>query len=300
VFSRRSVSMANRPPTTDDLLEQSISLAWSQWVALGVSGGAPTPNHAVDLEAAIVFAPILEETEPRLFDEIVDWCSRFGSDFVSVARLKQVVKLFDADHRDRFERFAAAVNANGGTKWPTRRVEKAASVSGKSRLRLDRASTIQLRARKIFGISARSDVIVSLLLSPPGWTHVGLLSSLAYTSRNLAEALNDLNGGGVLGAFRFGRNMYKLVKREPLAHLLAPIPKNSFVPWAQRLAIVAAVLAVVERTKHKSETIRAIELRKTVERVAKMAASVHEPPPSMIGGNPWPTVAQWLVPLLDP
>src|SRR5438874_13128423 len=101
------------------LAQSCIELAWAQWVALGVSGSAPKPEHAVDLEAAIAFAPVLDKLDPRLHDEVIDWCVQYAARVVSVSRLKQVLKLFDDDHRDRFEHFAAIVNSHAGTKWPT-------------------------------------------------------------------------------------------------------------------------------------------------------------------------------------
>src|SRR5262245_58604777 len=165
--------------------------AWSQWVALGVSGNrARLPRYAVDVEAAIAFAPALNELEPRLFEEVVDWCSRFAGGFVSLTRLKQVLDLFAGRHRPLFDRFAAIINRVGHTKWPTTLgPQPPVRLTGKSRLALNAPATIQLRARKTFGISARSDMIVALLLSPGGWTRTSMLANLGYTRRAVMDAL---------------------------------------------------------------------------------------------------------------
>ncbi|HUS31958.1 MAG TPA: hypothetical protein VMZ53_25830 [Kofleriaceae bacterium] len=281
------------------LADACVELAWAQWVAIGVSGSARPPHHAVDLEAAIAFAPALDDLDPRLHDEVVDWCSRFAERVVSVSRLKQVLKLFDEDHQQRFERFAAIINARGGTKWPTTsRAAPTKMTSEKSRFLIDGAAAVQLRARMIFGIGARADVLVSLLLSPLGWTHVSLLASLAYTKRSLADALGDLSAGGVLHGYLVGNAMhYRLVRKAELSALVGKHPELAFQPWAQRLAVTASLLATTARTKTKSEMIRDIELRKTIDRHRVALASVGEEP--VTSTNAEELVSAWLLPLLE-
>lgn len=282
------------------LPDACIELAWAQWVALGVSGSARKPRHAVDLEAAIAFAPALDELDPRLHDEVIDWCTQFAPRVVSVSRLKQVIKLFDDAHRARFDRFAAIVNERGGTKWPTSsRAPRSTAPSRKSRFLVESAAAIQLRARLIFGIGARADVLVALLLSPLGWTHVSLLSSLAYTKRSLSDALGDLAAGGVLHGYHVGNAVHhRLVRKDALAALVGSYPEVAFQPWAQRLAATADILSTRTRTQTKSEMIRSIELRKVIDRHrAALAAVGEEPVPS---SQPDDLVETWLIPRLEP
>jgi hypothetical protein len=282
------------------LRESCLELAWAQWVALGVSGSAPKPRHAVDLEAAIAFAPMIDELDPRLFDEVVDWCVRFAPRVVSVSRLKQVLKLFQHDHRARFERFAAIVNARGGAKWPTSaHVSRLAKLSNKSRFGIENAAAVQLRARLIFGIGARADVLLALLLSQQGWTRVGLLSSLAYTKRSLSDALSDLTAAGLLHGYQVGNALHhRLLRKEHLGGLLGAYPDRELQPWPQRLAFAAALLTTTAHTEGKSQMIRSIELRKVFEQHRRALAAVGDDP--ILGGEPEALVDSWLTPRLEP
>lgn len=305
------------------LVEQCLDLAWSQWAALGVSGsGVLVPRYAVDLEAAIAFAPCLEDLDPRLHAEILDWCIHFARDFTSVSVLKQVLDMFDPEHRAAFERFAAIVNSQGGTKWPTSEKPRAFTPSNKSACKLERPSSIGLRARKIFGINARADILVALALIPPPpmfipWRLANDLTDLGYTKRNLSEALNDLRAGGMLDTMPIGNTIrYALSKPDPLRAILAPMPESPRQPWAQRLAIAASLLDADRRTRGKSATTRAVEVGKLLQRKSPILERGRIPilergwvplpelgripRPELGTGDPWPELEAWMEPMLCP
>ena len=288
------------------LIEQCLDLAWSQWASLGVSASvALSPVHGVDLDAAITFAPALADIDPRLHDEVLDWCIQFAGDFASVSCIKHCLKRFDPDHRERFDRFAATVNAHGRTKWPTSLAPQPFTPSGKSRCRLDRPASVQLRGRKIFGINARADILVGLALYPPDpqprWTHVNLLLDLGYTKRSLSEALNDLNAGGMLGTLRFGNTIrYALRKHEALRQILDPLPATLGQPWAELLALTASLLSVQRRMREKSITTQAVEARKVLDRRRSALERSFITLPDLSIGDPWPQISAWMEPLLRP
>ena len=290
------------------LVERCLDVAWSQWVALGVSGsGVLVPQSPVDLEAAIAFAPVLATIDPRLHGEALDWCVSFAGDFVSVTCLKHSLACFDDEDRDGFGAFAAVVNAYGGTKWPvdeTRRPE-GFRPSGKSQCQIGEPACVQLRARKVFGINARADILVGLALLPEPardeWTHVSLLRNLGYSKRALSEALNDLAAGGMLGTLSFGNTVrYALRKRDPLREILEPVPGKPGQPWSQRLAIAAALVRLQNQLAGKTTTTQAIELRKLFERKCKVLEQGRMKAPTITAESPWQTVEAWLAPLLTP
>ena len=275
-------------------------------MALGVSGSwVLVPEHAVDLEAAIAFAPALADIDPRLHDEVLDWCIQFGHHFVSVTCLKHCLRSFEATHVERFNRFAAIVNAHSGAKWPASIALSRFEPSGKSKLKLDRPASVHLRARKIFGINARADIVVGLtLLGPtpdPRWTHINLLLDLGYSKRALNDAFNDLALGGLLGTLRFGNTIrYALKNEDALRSLLAPIPARPGQPWAQRLAVAASLLDVERRTREKSATTHAVEVRKVIERHRKDLERSGTFVPDIRTGDPWPEINAWIATLLRP
>jgi hypothetical protein len=72
-------------------LEATIDLLWRQWCSLGVSGHAAPVNQSLllDPEALLLATTAVGRSEPRLFDEMVDWLNSFGG-LVSLQRLKNL------------------------------------------------------------------------------------------------------------------------------------------------------------------------------------------------------------------
>jgi hypothetical protein len=72
-------------------LEATIDLLWRQWCSLGVSGHAAPVNQSLllDPEALLLATTTVGRSEPRLFDEMVDWLNSFGG-LVSLQRLKNL------------------------------------------------------------------------------------------------------------------------------------------------------------------------------------------------------------------
>ena len=286
--------------------ECCLDVAWSQWVELGVSGsGVLVPQSAVDLEAAIAFAPLLLDLDRRLHDEVLDWCIRYAGEFASVSCLKRVLKQFDPEHQEKFERFASTVNRYGGTKWPTSlKTAPSFTPSEKSRCRVERPGAIHLRARKIFGINARADILVGLaLLKPtpqPAWTHVNYLRDLGYSKRNLRDALFDLHLGGVLGSLSIGNTIrYALSKPDLVRSFLDPLPPGEGRPWAQYLALASSLILVDRRTRGKTSVTRAVEARKVIDRRRRDLEASRVSIPKL-AENPWPAVEEWMEALLKP
>lgn len=289
------------------LSELALRHAWSQWAELGVSAsGALVPQYAIDLEAAICFAPLLSDLDPRLHDEILDWCIQFASGFVSVSVLKQTLKLFSSEHQQRVLRFTATVNALASTRWPavSHDVLRFAP-SGKSRCRTERPGAVQLRARKIFGINARADIIVGLAqnaLSPqPQWIQISHLVGLGYSKRNLTDALNDLATGGVLGTLHVGnKNQYSLRNHELLRDLLAPMPPAGGRPWRQLLALLASLVDVERRVRSKSAISQAVEINDVLDEHRDALGRVRINVPLIDVVDPISTVANWLESEMSP
>ena len=72
-------------------LEATVDLLWRQWCSLGVSGHAApvNPSLLLDPEALLLATTVLGRSEPRLFDEMLDWLNSFGS-LISLQRLKNL------------------------------------------------------------------------------------------------------------------------------------------------------------------------------------------------------------------
>src|SRR5579871_4554200 len=98
--------------------EEVLALAWSLWAELGVPGW--TRRHqdwAIDPEPLILLTAFLGENDARLRDECISWCVR-NSWYISIARLRNLLKTSAPSLRARWGPFAATVNAFGDAGWP--------------------------------------------------------------------------------------------------------------------------------------------------------------------------------------
>jgi len=73
-------------------LERLLSFLWRQWSALGVAGyGETRDNWAIDPEALLLFTLSVGRYDARLFDEVLDWLDTNGN-FINIQRLKMIVR----------------------------------------------------------------------------------------------------------------------------------------------------------------------------------------------------------------
>ena len=298
VFSWRSTCCM---AMTRSIADQCLALAWSQWVALGVSGTAPAADHAVSLETAMVFGSTMKSLDRRLYDEIADWCDRYASEFVSVSTLRHVLSWFDRRQQASFTEF---VGEHGLSKLAGRlgiEPRAASRLSGKSTCRTEHPAAIQLRARKLFGIGAKADILVRLVLEPPTepshWSRAAELATLGYEKKTITDAMHDLELGGLVDEVRRANaSHYKLRDRAGLAQLLAPLPAPHFPLWQRRLALAASLAHAEQSSRTKSAISRAVEIKKALTEHRKTLAilgfGVDQPPVK--------NIEQWIEPLLRP
>ena len=72
--------------------ELLLDLIWRQWSVLGVAGhGAKEPNWIVDIEALVLITTVYGRSDPRLFDEMLDWLWG-NAQWVNVQRLRNIQK----------------------------------------------------------------------------------------------------------------------------------------------------------------------------------------------------------------
>src|ERR1700683_3690209 len=70
--------------------EALLDLLWQHWAALGVAGAAKRDAEwCVDPESLVLITTTQGRTDPRLFDEMLDWLWVHGES-VNVQRLKNI------------------------------------------------------------------------------------------------------------------------------------------------------------------------------------------------------------------
>lgn len=161
-------------------------------------------NHQqvlLDPEALILFTAALADLDPRLRDESMDWCIRFGAT-ISISRLRNLMRAGIGSIAS-FDAYASEVNRASRLTWPVSKKygspgskEQCKHIpSGKSEAPdLSRPALLRLRLRAIFGVGARADVLTELLLSSN--KSASELAKMGYSKRRVASTLDDLTRGG--------------------------------------------------------------------------------------------------------
>jgi hypothetical protein len=281
-----------------ELLHTATELAWQHWTALGVSGVAPVPGYAIDLEALIAFTPFVAQADPRLGAESMDWCVRIGPRHLSVSRLRQVARLFEPYRElDYIDLAGIAIGATVG------RTDKL-KISGKSRQpRLNHPALLQLRSRRIFGVGARADVVIALITRArdEGAPGSSTLAPIGYTKRAVASVLEDFASVDIVDKLVVNQTArYKLLRESSLRSLLAPVPTKA-PQWIERFAITAALLSTWKRMGGHSPAGYAVEVARVLKNLRTHAATIGEKPPTT--GRPpvlLAQVARWSKTLLNP
>lgn len=272
--------------------DRAIALLWKQWTVLGVAGVGALPQQAVDLEALIAFTPFVASSDPRLVSEAADWCARIGRSFLSMSRLRQILKLMPS-HSVPSEFDLPAV-VLGEEKLSGR------ALSGKSRApKLEHPSLLQLRSRFVFGVSARADALARLAMKSrvEGGQRLSEISPSGYTKVAVATMLDELAQAGVLKKHaRAGSVRYELSRGEPLRALLAPLPRRA-PPWAERFAIAARILEAWRTFGERPSY--AVELAKVLDALKDLASVIGVSPPRARPKRLAGLVEHWVSGLLD-
>src|SRR3982751_6715451 len=107
------------PSSSLRIREHVLDLVWSLWAEMGVSSWTRRHAHwAVDPEPLILITSAPVAADPRLRDESIDWCIQYGR-YVSVTRLKNLLRDEPEVIRHAFATYAAVVNAHSALCWPS-------------------------------------------------------------------------------------------------------------------------------------------------------------------------------------
>ncbi len=101
----------------DVLRTAVLEFLWDQWTDLGVAGTSGTGGTIVDPEALVIATLDVGRTDPRLFDEVLDWLALNG-DLLDVTRLRHLTKRADLPQQ-RLARVVIDLMRQRGTgsKW---------------------------------------------------------------------------------------------------------------------------------------------------------------------------------------
>ncbi len=287
-------------PLIRQLDKNLLNLAWSLWTELGVAGVKQKhQNVLILIEELVIFTSVLAEVDPRLRDESLDWCSQFFH-FVSVSRLRSLMRDFEELAREPFSRYVSSLNNIAKTGWPVfiDTPPLKINLSGKSILRPHAsAALLNIRARSIFGTGARADLVTFFLVHSNTDFSIAEVTETGYSKRNLAEVLEDLHFGRLFDRFMQGNQQrYRLSKNSPLFQMLNPIPEHA-PSWHLIFKILLTLRACLHRTANNAETTKVVELRNCLKEHENALQKLEVTPPLFQNNFPLylEEFGQWLL-----
>lgn len=229
-------------------------LAWDQWSQLGVSGAMPRhgEERAADPEALLLFTLEIGRTDPRLFDEVLDWLA-LNEQLMSVHRLRNLCAnptdraLVDAaldwvaGVRHRKQPPAGAKRSESPTQLqplfpgvpsPRSGLEPAFARYGLARTPLGRSDKSQpprlktpisfaFRLRRLLGVGVRAEVIRTLLtMRVPRLSGKVITASAGFAQRNVREGLTQLYEAGVIDVVHIADERHYAIEVRDWAALL--------------------------------------------------------------------------------
>lgn len=220
----------------DSVTARLTAFAWDQWGQLGVF--APTNRRdqtAADPEALLLFTFEIGRSDPRLFDETLDWLLA-NERLLSIQRLRNLCR--DDDDRDLVE---------GAVLWTARQQGRSRFVRPRRRERhIDESRSLfydvaqvrepdesflsqgllkpttppskksqppdpdmpinfAFRMRHLFGPGSRAEIVRYLITAPiSDASALGIADAAAYAKRNVNETLTSLVASRIVTAYEQG------------------------------------------------------------------------------------------------
>lgn len=265
-----------------EVIEALVALAWDQWGRLGVSVAAPSVREmrAADPEALLLFTLEIGRSDPRLFDEVLDWlaanahlmsvqrlrnlCANTAdrglvdSALVWVARSSQRARLRSrakAEHRDDLEPLFH------GTAARIADIDPAFAEHGFSRPQLHASGKSQppalvdpiafaFRLRRLLGVGVRAEVVRTLLtVRAPRISGRVISASAGFAQRNVREGLLQLHEAGVVAFVDIGDDRHYAADTDRWATLLGIEPPElpRHYDWIPTLRALTAIVRWLQR-----------------------------------------------------
>lgn len=158
-----------------ELLDLHLKMHWRQWSAMGIQSHIPESDFPVDIEALLISTFRIARYDKRLFYAMLEWLD-LNRNLVSVSRAKNILKTLESDSDNKNDvrntdllinilkqgsvKSYIQVNIDNQYHEILREYSKRGVVQ---KITLNNNQLLQLKLRSIFGVNARSDIILYLL-----------------------------------------------------------------------------------------------------------------------------------------
>ncbi len=198
------------------LLESFLELLWRQWRALGVASHGSESAQPIDLEALILVTATAVGQDRRLWDSVLQWLSHCR-EWVNWARLKRMAGPFTRPDEwlkqpliveDVWQQARAVLDPALRGRPAAENDQRATRVLSPPRLR--KPPLLQLFLRGVFGVNARAELILFLLVAGEGNSNQ-IARETHYDQKNVYVILEHWAEAGFVGREKRGKqNLYSL------------------------------------------------------------------------------------------
>lgn len=248
------------------LADYQLALLWGAWVELGVSGWQKTHRDwAVDPEPLIIATAALEDEDPRLRDEALDWCIHNWR-HVSRVRLRNLLREQPPEVRTAWGPFAATVTRHAGVPWPDATDEFAYRVTGRSVLDvMEQPSRAWLRLRGMFGLGARTEILRFFLSGHRRATVATIARDTRYAKRAVADECDALERAGVLREQQVANRFYYTLNRASELRAFVGEVAGIRPDWTALFAVTSALVGVERSAARLSSEALMVEAHRVTQ-----------------------------------
>jgi hypothetical protein len=236
-----------------------IEIHWRQWTALGVASHVkPEKTWIVDLEPLIISTLTIGLHDKRLLSSSVEWLIKNG-EWINLSRLKRIVKVFSERlpelkapplYPEILEMFVDTYNRNARYKIKYPKIDlykaennvmndyktffnhfKVRNVTSGPKLQL--SSLIQLLLRNIFGVDARTEILIYLLAHEGGNSN-SIAKESFYNQKNIYTILERWSNAQMATKISEQKNhRYSLNRKKELLHAIGLKEMPNYLNWTR-------------------------------------------------------------------
>jgi hypothetical protein len=233
--------MKNSPANfKESLQEKLLELLCRQWRTLGIASHGPETNHLLDLEALILATAVVAEQDRRLWTAARQWLLCFR-EWVSQSRLKRMATAFIRPDDLLKKPLIKKMSWEETLSFLDPAFSSPEAINNKSRAdlvttppRLKKPPLLQLYLRGIFGVNARAELFLYLLVKGEGNSNQ-IAREIHYDQKNIYLILERWAETGFVSRESRGKqNLYGLESGK----YFLPDVKTTTVFWDWNLFFV--------------------------------------------------------------
>jgi len=248
----------------EKFFDSLIEIHWRQWTALGVASHVkPEKTWIVDLEPLIISTLTIGLHDKRLLSSSIEWLTKNG-EWINLSRLKRITKVFSERPSELkapplypglLELFANTYNRNARYKIKYPKTDsynaednvmndyktffnnfKVRNVTTAPNLQL--SSMIQLLLRNIFGVDARTEILIYLLAHEGGNSN-SIAKEISYNQKNIYTILERWSHAQMVTKISEQKSpRYSLNRKKELLHAIGLKEMPNYLNWTRTFLLL--------------------------------------------------------------